>query len=261
MSIATPATPARSPRARPNRGPFASEEEALHEVVDRLAQSLDPKEIWLFGSRAAGRNAPDSDFDLLVVAKIEDGDAGFDYGATYAPIAGLGIGCDVVPCRADDFGRSGAIQPAFAGTSFRPEGSSMSAERRVAAYFALADRGPRSGNILFRNEQFEDTALFLQQVVERVARALLTHAGVPFGTSHNIGQMADALPPEHPLRDRIRAFDDLSTAVTAYRYPTSSGRLQAAPDASQLRARLDDVALLLREAKAHVGHAERLRRN
>ena len=41
--------------------------QALSEVVRRLVQALDPREIWLFGSRAEDRNAPDSDFDLLVV--------------------------------------------------------------------------------------------------------------------------------------------------------------------------------------------------
>jgi uncharacterized protein len=89
---------------RPNRGPFVSEEQALDEVVSRLVGALDPQEIWLFGSRAEGRNAPDSDFDLLVVTKVEDGQAGFDFDAVYAPIKGLGVGCDVVPCRADEFG-------------------------------------------------------------------------------------------------------------------------------------------------------------
>jgi hypothetical protein len=88
---------------RPNRGPFASEEEALAEVVARLVRGLDPEEIWLFGSRAERRNAPDSDFDLLVVTKVADGAAGFDYDGVYAPVKGLGVGCDVVPCRADDF--------------------------------------------------------------------------------------------------------------------------------------------------------------
>lgn len=90
---------------KPNRGPFASEDEALREVVKRLVRDLAPDQIWLFGSRAQDRHAPDSDFDLLVVTKIEDGEAGFDHDAVYAPIKGLGVGCDVVPCRADDFAR------------------------------------------------------------------------------------------------------------------------------------------------------------
>lgn len=94
--------PARQ-RAVPNKGPFASEDEALRVVVQRLVDKLDPNEVWLFGSRAEGVHQPDSDFDLLVVTAPGDGDAGFDYDRVYAPIKGLGVGCDVVPCRADEF--------------------------------------------------------------------------------------------------------------------------------------------------------------
>jgi predicted nucleotidyltransferase len=94
---------ARGMSIRPNCGAFSSEEEALAQVVARLVRRLDPEEVWLFGSRAEGRHAPDSDFDLLVVTKPDSGDAGFDYDAAYAPIKGLGVGCDVVPCRADEF--------------------------------------------------------------------------------------------------------------------------------------------------------------
>jgi hypothetical protein len=89
--------------AVPNRGPFSSEDEALREVVKRLVSGIDPEQIWLFGSRAENRHAPDSDFDILVVTKTTDGDAAFDYDAVYAPIKGLGVGCDVIPCRADEF--------------------------------------------------------------------------------------------------------------------------------------------------------------
>lgn len=89
--------------AVPNKGPFASEDEALRVVVQKLVDKLDPDEVWLFGSRAEGVHQPDSDFDLLVITAPRDGDAGFDYDRVYAPIRGLGVGCDVVPCRADEF--------------------------------------------------------------------------------------------------------------------------------------------------------------
>jgi uncharacterized protein len=92
-----------SGKAIPNKGTFASEEAALSAVVQRLVEKIHPIEIWLFGSRAEGTHRPDSDFDLLLVTSPEDGDAGFDYDRAYAPIRGLGVGCEVVPCRADEF--------------------------------------------------------------------------------------------------------------------------------------------------------------
>ena len=90
-------------KAITNKGPFSSEEAALSAVVEKLVEKIDPVEIWLFGSRAEGTHRPDSDFDLLLITSSEDGDAGFDYDRAYAPISGLGVGCEVVPCRADEF--------------------------------------------------------------------------------------------------------------------------------------------------------------
>jgi predicted nucleotidyltransferase len=77
---------------RPNTGPFASEREALREVLRRLVRDLDPEQIWLFGSRAEGRHRPDSDFDLFVVTRTNSGEGGHDHDAVYAPILGFGVG-------------------------------------------------------------------------------------------------------------------------------------------------------------------------
>ena len=128
----------------------------------------------------------------------------------------------------------------------------MSAQRRIDAFFTLADRGLRTANVLFRENLFEDATLYVQQVVERVARALLTHAGIGFGTSHNLGQMAEALPLEHPFRERIRAFDAFSSAVTAFRYPTSTGRLQQPPQTGELRRAIEEAEQLVRDSKEYI---------
>jgi uncharacterized protein len=93
-------------RARPNTGLYATEQEALAALVARLVEALDPQAIWLFGSRARGDHRPDSDFDLLVVAKEGQwfGDAKSDgYREVYAPTSDTGVGCDVVPCDAEVF--------------------------------------------------------------------------------------------------------------------------------------------------------------
>jgi hypothetical protein len=62
-----------------NFGGHATADQALHEVVHRLVKALDPVAIDLLGSRARGTARPDSDFDLMVVTRPEDGEAGYDY--------------------------------------------------------------------------------------------------------------------------------------------------------------------------------------
>jgi hypothetical protein len=47
----------------------------------------------------------------------------------------------------------------------------MSVQRRIDAFLTLADRGVRAANVLFDEDLFEDATLYVQQVVERVARA------------------------------------------------------------------------------------------
>jgi uncharacterized protein len=86
-----------------NYGGYATADQALDEAVNRLVEGLNPIAIYLFGSRARGTARPDSDFDLMVVTRPEDGEAGCDYARAYAPLAGRGIACDVLPVPAPDF--------------------------------------------------------------------------------------------------------------------------------------------------------------
>lgn len=98
---------------KPNYGPYGSEQEALDALVVRLVNALDPQMIWLFGSRARGDARPDSDFDLLVVAKPEGDGWAQDYEKAYAPVMGSWIGADVVPCGLDDFNEALELNTSF----------------------------------------------------------------------------------------------------------------------------------------------------
>lgn len=100
MAISSSQTRTSAPRA--NRGPYADEEQALRMVVDRLAAAWNPRQIWLFGSRAEGRARPDSDFDLLLVFD-DNAPADSDESSLYTPLLGLGIGCDVIACLQSEF--------------------------------------------------------------------------------------------------------------------------------------------------------------
>lgn len=97
------------------------------------------------------------------------------------------------------------------------------------------------------------SAYFAQQAVENIARAVLAHEGIPFGTSHNLGQMAANLPPGHAFRPRIAALDRLSPAATTYRYPAPAGRLASPPSRADLQADLGEIESLLRDARSALG--------
>lgn len=100
-------------QVKPNYGRYTSEQEALDALVSRLVSALDPQMIWLFGSRARGDARPDSDFDLLVVAKANGADWSEDYEKVYAPVIGSGIGADVVPCALPDYEEALELNTSF----------------------------------------------------------------------------------------------------------------------------------------------------
>ena len=73
-------------------------------LLDRIVASWQPREIWLFGSRARGTAAADSDWDLLVVIPDELAPSGFDDPMTVWGVKqGTGVRADVLVCRASEF--------------------------------------------------------------------------------------------------------------------------------------------------------------
>lgn len=127
----------------------------------------------------------------------------------------------------------------------------MSADPRVAAFLKIA--AEEFGAAQSLAEDFPRQAAYLaHQAVEKIARAMLAREKVAFGTSHNISQMAAALPADHPWRPRLVAFDHLSPAATAYRYPTPGGRIVSAPTPAAIKADLAEIGRLLEDAKRAV---------
>ena len=93
--------PLREPPA--NYGPYGTEEAALRAIVDKLVRGLNPRAVYLFGSRAEHRARPDSDFDLVVVLDEHMTEEHASYEGVYAPLCGSEVGCDVVPCEVSEF--------------------------------------------------------------------------------------------------------------------------------------------------------------
>jgi HEPN domain-containing protein len=127
----------------------------------------------------------------------------------------------------------------------------MSAAERIAAFLQLAQEELDSARAL-RVTARRQAAYFCQQSAEKIARAILTHAGALFGTGHNLGQMAATLPADHPWRDKLNALDKHSPAATRYRYPGPTGRLAEPPSAERLQEDIRELAALLEEARRYV---------
>ena len=82
-----------------------------------------------------------------------------------------------------------------------------------------------------------------------MARAILTAADVQFGPGHNLGQMAGALPEDHPWTEKIRSLNKHSPAATRYRYPTPEGQLLEPPGPRRLAQDVRELTDLLEEAR------------
>lgn len=128
----------------------------------------------------------------------------------------------------------------------------MSVQReRIAAFLRLAQEAERAAGLLVQAAP-RQAAYFLQQCAEMLARSVLTAAGVPFGPGHNLGQMAAALPSDHPWREKLLPLDKHSPAATRFRYPSPTGRLFDPPSAERLNEDLLQLRALLVEVKRYL---------
>lgn len=126
----------------------------------------------------------------------------------------------------------------------------MSVSDRITAFLRLAQEELDAARSL-RVSGPRQAAYFCQQSAEKIARAILAHASVLFGTGHNLGQMAASLPQDHPWHAKLKALDKHSPAATRYRYPGPTGRLAPPPTTDELDEDCRELASLLEEARRY----------
>lgn len=79
---------------------------SFEEVIRRIAATLEPQRIILFGSRARGNNRSDSDYDLLIVVDDNAGSPMELAGRAYTAARGKDFGLDVIVYPMSEFQRS-----------------------------------------------------------------------------------------------------------------------------------------------------------
>lgn len=75
----------------------------IRSLLDRIISRWHPQQVWLFGSRARGDAASESDWDLFVV--VDDGvdETELDPGIGRRLRRECGVRADVIPWRASEF--------------------------------------------------------------------------------------------------------------------------------------------------------------
>ncbi len=84
---------------------MALHDPALARLIGRIADTLAPDAIYLFGSRARGEQHGDSDYDVLVVVPDDTPAESLAPGETYKLARAEHIAADIVTCRKSGFDR------------------------------------------------------------------------------------------------------------------------------------------------------------
>lgn len=92
----------------------------------------------------------------------------------------------------------------------------------------------------------------LSQAAEKIARAIVEASGQRLRPSHQLAFYAGQLAANDPWRLRLLAFDPLSHASTAARYPGEQGEMPRFPEAAVLHDWASKLEHLLAEVVAEM---------
>ena len=116
----------------------------------------------------------------------------------------------------------------------------------VQGFLTAAERDVAAAERLLPD--LPDLAVFhAQQAVEKLARAVCLHEGLPDLRTHDIARIAERLPKEHLFQESILELSGLTSAATAWRYPGAEGEFPTPPKLHDVQATLVRVKTLQTE--------------
>lgn len=129
---------------------------------------------------------------------------------------------------------------------------SMANPKRVHALLALADEDLAAARTLLATST-RIARYHAQQSAEKAVKALLEHRDFNPGREHRFEFLAEMLPHDDPWRARILRLDVLSPAATTHRYPTTEGRILAAPKRDLVEQEIETVMEIIGDVRNAVG--------
>ena len=118
--------------------PDRSSDPTLVELLRRLELAYEPERVYLFGSRARGEAAPDSDYDLLLVVADDAPPERRRSRLAYEVLRGTGVAADIIVWTRRDFDDRLGVVTSLPATVFR-EGRLLvgaALERAISAHDA-----------------------------------------------------------------------------------------------------------------------------
>ncbi len=123
--------------------------------------------------------------------------------------------------------------------------------RRIKSFLQLAEEEFAAAQLLIQSNP-RQAAFFQQRSVEKLIRAVIEFERIVAGPTHSLGVLTDLLGKDHTMRDRFRAFDDLSSAAVRFRYPSGHGSVPGISSESLMK-RQSDIGFLAVEVKKFIG--------
>lgn len=128
--------------------------------------------------------------------------------------------------------------------------------RKAASLLALAERDIHHAADNVKSHP-SHAAMSVQQAAAKMIKAVLEVEGVAYpSTSHQLDLLIGFIPAANPFKGDFAPLARLTSAATKYRYPTPRGDLPPDPPASETKADMEAVKLLLPEVRTWVRQAE-----
>ena len=237
------------------------------DLLDPVVEYFKPQRVILFGSRARGEAARDSDIDLLVIVDDDTTAEKLTSKCGYEAHRS-GRTADVFPMRAETFERERNIVNTLAAEADldgivvygSPKGSCMNTPdprvrwQAVDDWLAVANEDRRVAVLCLAADPplRGVTAFHCQQAVEKLFKGFLTLAGKRGRKTHSLAQPGAAAAASFPgiaeLADTAKSWTNWATD---FRYPSRRGRPEPPPQEDELQQALtviDTLAAHLRTA-------------
>jgi len=235
--------------------------EELDRMVRQIVERVDPLAIYLFGSRARGDAAEDSDYDLMLVLP-DDAPSGLRR-VVWDLVRNARIAVNPFLSRRSSFAwrrhEVGTLEHEVAidGIQLHPRErwQPPSVERpgsmnttvvqewlsRVAEDLVMARKGCEGDDAVPGQ-----AAYHIQQAAEKLTKAALVAHGRRPRKGHRIEEFTSRLPDAFPLKQRFRALERFFDFVWIWRYPEEPGQPAPPPEptVAEARAWRDEVRAL-----------------